>query len=231
MTSTKKIVSIIVPFYNEKDTLKKSIQNLLSQEFNKEIILINDGSGDGSEEIARSLLKEYKNIHLIENPINKGKGYALRLGIAKASGYLIGIFDADLEYSASDLEKLIEAMNDSNLDFACGSRFIGNASRSNIYFRTFWANKLMSLLFTYVHKNKITDIAVCLKVFKKEILQNIKLEKDGFAIEVELIAKALSKTTKYREIPISYNARSYEEGKKIVFLDGIKYIFAIFRYK
>jgi dolichol-phosphate mannosyltransferase len=224
-------VSIIVPFYNEKDTLEKSIRSLIAQEFNKEIILINDGSGDGSEKIARNLVREYKNIHLIENPVNKGKGFAVRLGIAKAKGYFVGIFDADLEYSASDLGNLIGCMNDSNLDFVCGSRFIGSASRSNIYFRTFWANKLMSLLFSYVHKNKITDIAVCLKVFKKEILQSIELEKDGFAIEVELIAKALSKTTKYKEVPISYNARSYEEGKKIVFLDGFKYIFAIFRYK
>ena len=109
--------------------------------------------------------------------------------------------------------------------------FLGSVIRKNIYFRTLYANKFLSLLFTYVYKNKITDIAVCLKVFKKEIIKSIDFEKDDFAIEVELIAKVLSKTNKYKEIPISYKGRSYKEGKKIKLVDGFKYILAIFRYK
>ena len=153
------------------------------------------------------------------------------MGIDNADGDVIAIYDADLEYSALDLSKLIECIRNKNLDFVCGSRFIGNEIRKNIYFRTLYANKFLSLLFTYVYKNKITDIAVCLKVFKKEIIKSIDFEKDDFAIEVELIAKVLSKTNKYKEIPISYKGRSYKEGKKIKLVDGFKYILAIFRYK
>ena len=231
MTFSENITSIIVPFFNEEATLKQSVENLISEDFNKEIILVNDGSTDKSKEIAETLAKEFKYIKLIDNNKNRGKGFAVRLGIDNADGDLVGIYDADLEYSAADLTNLIKCIKNDNLDFVCGSRFIGDQIRKNIYFRTLYANKLLSLLFTYVYKNKITDIAVCLKVFKKEIIKNIDFEKDDFAIEVELIAKVLSKTNKYKELPISYTGRSYEEGKKIKLIDGLKYILAIFRYK
>ncbi len=231
MTSSENITSIIVPFFNEEATIKQSVENLISEDFNKEIILVNDGSTDKSKEIAETIEKEFKYIKLIDNNKNRGKGFAVRLGIDNAGGDFIGIYDADLEYSAADLTNLINCIKNDNLDFVCGSRFIGNQMRKNIYFRTFYANKLLSFLFTYIYKNKITDIAVCLKVFKKEIIKNIDFEKDDFAIEVELIAKVLSKTNKYKELPISYTGRSYEEGKKIKLIDGLKYILAIFRYK
>tara|TARA_Y100000996_G_scaffold410203_1_gene392161 strand:+ start:85 stop:780 length:696 start_codon:yes stop_codon:yes gene_type:complete len=231
MSYSKNITSIIVPFYNEEASLEESILNLVSQEFKKEIILINDGSTDRSKEIGVELSEKFKYIKLIDNNRNRGKGFAVRLGIDNADGDVIAIYDADLEYSALDLSKLIECIRNKNLDFVCGSRFIGNEIRKNIYFRTLYANKFLSLLFTYVYKNKITDIAVCLKVFKKEIIKSIDFEKDDFAIEVELIAKVLSKTNKYKEIPISYKGRSYKEGKKIKLVDGFKYILAIFRYK
>tara|TARA_Y100000817_G_scaffold276012_1_gene237226 strand:- start:27 stop:722 length:696 start_codon:yes stop_codon:yes gene_type:complete len=231
MTFSENMTSIIVPFFNEEATLKQSVENLISEDFNKEIILVNDGSTDKSKEIAETIAKEFKYIKLIDNNKNRGKGFAVRLGIDNADGDLVGIYDADLEYSAADLTNLIKCIKNDNLDFVCGSRFIGDQIRKNIYFRTLYANKLLSLLFTYVYKNKITDIAVCLKVFKKEIIKNIDFEKDDFAIEVELIAKVLSKTNKYKELPISYTGRSYEEGKKIKLIDGLKYILAIFRYK
>ena len=231
MTFSGNITSIIVPFFNEEATIKKSVENLISEDFNKEIILVNDGSTDNSKKIAETFAKEFKHIKLINNNKNSGKGFAVRLGIDKADGDYVGIYDADLEYSAADLTNLIKCIKNDNLDFVCGSRFVGNQMRKNIYFRTLYANKLLSFLFTYIYKNKITDIAVCLKVFKKEIIKSIDFEKDDFSIEVELIAKVLSKTNKYKELPISYTGRSYEEGKKIKFIDGFKYILAIFRYK
>jgi len=223
--------SVIVPFYNEEASLEQSVENLISQEFNKEIILINDGSTDRSKEIAVNLTKKFKYVKLIDSNKNRGKGFAVRLGIDKANGDLVAIYDADLEYSASDLSNLIGYIRKKDLDFVCGSRFIGNEIRKNIYFRTLYANKLLSLLFSYVYKNKITDVATCLKVFKKEIIRNINFEKDDFSIEVELIAKVICKTNKYKELPISYRGRTYKEGKKIKFIDGFKYILAIFRYK
>tara|TARA_X000001036_G_scaffold98400_1_gene91296 strand:- start:39524 stop:40219 length:696 start_codon:yes stop_codon:yes gene_type:complete len=231
MIFQKNLSSIIVPFYNEEATLEKSVFKLVNEKFNKEIILVNDGSTDKSKDIASNLEQKYDSIRLINFKENRGKGFAVKTGMQESSGDIVGIFDADLEYSTEDLNDLIEFIRKENTDFVCGSRFIGDKDRKNIYLRTFIANKLMSLLFSYVYKNKITDVATCLKVFKREIIENINIEKDDFSIEIELIAKAISQTSDFKEIPISYNGRSYADGKKIKFLDGFKYIFAIFKFK
>jgi len=231
MIFQKNLSSIIVPFYNEEATLEKSVFKLVNEKFNKEIILVNDGSTDKSKDIASNLEQKYDSIRLINFKENRGKGFAVRTGIQESSGDIVGIFDADLEYSTEDLNDLIECIRKENTDFVCGSRFIGNKDRKNIYLRTFIANKLMSLLFSYVYKNKITDVATCLKVFKREVIEKINIEKDDFSIEIELLAKVISQTSNFKEIPISYNGRSYADGKKIKFLDGFKYIFAIFKFK
>ena len=231
MIFQKNLSSIIVPFFNEEATLEKSVFKLVNEKFNKEIILVNDGSTDKSKDIASNLEQKYDSIRLINFKENRGKGFAVKTGMQESSGDIVGIFDADLEYSTEDLNDLIEFIRKENTDFVCGSRFIGNKDRKNIYLRTFIANKLMSLLFSYVYKNKITDVATCLKVFKREIIEKINIEKDDFSIEIELIAKAISQTSDFKEIPISYNGRSYADGKKIKFLDGFKYIFAIFKFK
>jgi len=225
------LTSIIVPFYNEETLLEQSVLDLIREDFEKEIILVNDGSVDNSKFIALNLEKSYENITLLDSKENKGKGHAVQLGLKKASGELIGIYDADQEYSASDLKKLVDCIRTDDLDYICGSRFIGNIERSNIYLRTYIANKFLSYLFSYVHKVKITDIATCLKIFKKEVIEEFNFEKNDFSIEVELIARVASKTKKFKELPISYKGRSYQDGKKIKFIDGFKYIFAIFKYK
>ena len=231
MIFQKNLSSIIVPFYNEEATLEKSVFKLVNEKFNKEIILVNDGSTDKSKDIASNLEQKYDSIRLINFKENRGKGFAVKTGMQESSGDIVGIFDADLEYSTEDLNDLIEFIRKENTDFVCGSRFIGNKDRKNIYLRTFIANKLMSLLFSYVYKTKITDVATCLKVFKREVVEKINIEKFDFSIEIELIAKAISQTSNFKEIPISYNGRSYADGKKIKFLDGFKYIFAIFKFK
>jgi glycosyltransferase involved in cell wall biosynthesis len=225
------LTSIIVPFYNEENLLKQSVLDLVKEDFHKEIVLVNDGSVDNSKTIALDLEAEYENIILIDSKENKGKGFAIQLGLQNATGDLVGIYDADLEYSASDLKNLVDCVKNEDIDYACGSRFIGNIERNNIYLRTFIANKFLSYLFSFVHSIKITDIATCLKVFKKDVLSEFNFEKNDFSIEVELIARVSSKTKKYKELPISYSGRSYEQGKKIKVIDGLKYIFAIFKYK
>jgi len=227
----KHLTSIIVPFYNEEKLLEQSVLDLLREDFHKEIILVNDGSVDNSKIIALNLEESYENITLLDSKENKGKGHAVQLGFKKAAGDFIGIYDADQEYSSSDLKKLVDCIRTDDLDYICGSRFIGNRERSNIYLRTYIANKFLSYLFSYVHKVKITDIATCLKIFKKEVIGEFNFEKNDFSIEVELIARVTSKTKKFKELPISYKGRSYQDGKKIKFIDGFKYIFAIFKYK
>ena len=219
-----------MPFFNEEKTLEIAVLNLLKEDFASEIILVNDGSNDNSYQIALKLVNKYKNIILVNSKINKGKGHALKVGISKSTKKYIGILDADLEYSPNDLKKLFVNIELSEGDIACGSRFIGDFKRENIYLRTYFANKFLSKFFSTVHKQKVSDIATCLKVFRTDILQSIELKEKGFSIEVELLAKTLANSNKYSEIPIRYSARSYEDGKKIKFIDGLRYIVSILKF-
>ena len=221
--------SVIIPFFNEERTLETAVLNLLEEDFASEIILVNDGSYDNSYQIALKLVNKYKNIKLVNSKINKGKGHALKVGISKSTKKYIGILDADLEYSPNDLKRLFVNIELNDGDIACGSRFIGEFKRENLYLRTYFANKFLSKLFSTVHKQKVSDIATCLKVFRADILQSIELKEKGFSIEVELLAKTLANSNKYSEIPISYSARSYEDGKKIKFIDGFSYIVSILK--
>ena len=222
--------SVIIPFFNEERTLETAVLNLLEEDFASEIILVNDGSYDNSYQIALKLVNKYKNIKLVNSKINKGKGHALKVGISKSTKKYIGILDADLEYSPNDLKRLFVNIELNDGDIACGSRFIGEFKRENLYLRTYFANKFLSKLFSTVHKQKVSDIATCLKVFRADILQSIELKEKGFSIEVELLAKTLANSNKYSEIPIRYSARSYEDGKKIKFIDGLRYIVSILKF-
>ena len=206
--------TVIMPFFNEENTLEIAVTNLVNEDFASEIILVNDGSNDKSYEIASSLQTKHKFIKLIESKENKGKGHALKLGINVASKKFIGVLDADLEYSPNDLKNLFQEIDINNLDIVCGSRFIGDFKRDNIYVRTYLANKFLSMFFSIIHREKVTDIATCLKVFRKTLFDSIDLKANGFSIEVEILAKTLSKSDNFKEFPISYTARSYEEGKK-----------------
>ena len=222
--------TVIMPFFNEENTLEMAVTNLVNEDFASEIILVNDGSNDKSYEIASSLQNKHKFIKLIESKENKGKGHALKLGINVASKKFIGVLDADLEYSPNDLKNLFQEIDINNLDIVCGSRFIGDFKRDNIYVRTYLANKFLSMFFSIIHREKVTDIATCLKVFRKTLFDSIDLKANGFSIEVEILAKTLSKSDNFKEFPISYTARSYEEGKKIKLIDGFRYIYSIIRY-
>ena len=219
-----------MPFFNEENTLEIAVTNLVNEDFASEIILVNDGSNDKSYEIASRLQNKHEFVKLIESKENKGKGHALKLGINVASKKFIGVLDADLEYSPNDLKNLFQEIDINNLDIVCGSRFIGDFKRDNIYVRTYLANKFLSMFFSIIHREKVTDIATCLKVFRKNLFDSIDLKANGFSIEVEILAKTLSKSDNFKELPISYTARSYEEGKKIKLIDGFRYIYSIIRY-
>ena len=222
--------TVIMPFFNEENTLEMAVTNLVNEDFASEIILVNDGSNDKSYEIASRLQNKHEFVKLIESKENKGKGHALKLGINVASKKFIGVLDADLEYSPNDLKNLFKEIDINHLDIVCGSRFIGDFKRDNIYVRTYLANKFLSMFFSIIHREKVTDIATCLKVFRKTLFDSIDLKANGFSIEVEILAKTLSKSDNFKEFPISYTARSYEEGKKIKLIDGFRYIYSIIRY-
>jgi dolichol-phosphate mannosyltransferase len=223
--------TVIMPFFNEENTLEIAVTNLVNEDFASEIILVNDGSNDKSYEIATSLQNKHEFIKLIESKENIGKGHALKLGINEASKKYIGVLDADLEYSPNDLKNLFREIDINNFDIVCGSRFIGDYMRNNIYVRTYLANKFLSMFFSIIHKEKVTDIATCLKVFRKSLFDSIDLKANGFSIEVEILAKTLAKSDNFKEFPISYTARSYEDGKKIKLIDGFRYIYSILKFK
>ena len=224
-------LGVIVPFYNEKNTLSKSIDRLLAENIFSQIILSDDNSNDGSEKIAQQYEETNKNIKYVKSSTNKGKGNALNNAKNHITTKFVVIHDADLEYFPEDIVEMFEAAKLNPESLIIGSRFIGNKERINIYRRTYIANKLMSLFFSYVNFCKISDIATCYKMMLTDIFKEIELYENGFSIEIEIVSKFLRKYKSIIEIPIKYEGRSYEEGKKIKPKDGIMYLINTIKYK
>ena len=225
-------LDVIVPFYNEERYLKQSVERLLRAKIHNKIYLVNNNSTDSSINIAKKFASESQDIEYIETSSQAGKGVAIREAIPYLNGTHVVIHDADLEYFPDDIIEM-KRISQENIDtMMIGSRFIGNKTRENNYKRTIAANKLLSFFFSIVHSQKISDIATCYKLLPTNILKEIELKEDGFAIEVEITAKFLkANNSKILEVPIKYEGRTYAEGKKITTLDGLKYIFASLIYK
>lgn len=224
-----KNLSVLVPFFNEEKTLFKSISNLISANVSNEIILINDNSTDNSLKIAEELVSKNECVELINSDKNLGKGNAISLGLKKVNSDFVIVHDADLEYNPVDIKKILESipkMQNTNT-VVLGSRFIGDINRENIYLRTYLANKLFSFLFSLFNNFKVSDVATCYKLISRDIYKNIEIEKNGFDFEIEILHKALEHCKYYKEVPISYSGRSYEDGKKIKLVDGFRYLKAI----
>ena len=225
-------LTAIVPFYNEEATIQISIENLLKVSQISQVILVDDCSTDSSLKIAKEFLKRNNEILILQTTKNAGKGAAVRLALNSVNSEYVIVHDADLEYNPQDILPMMKlAESNKNIDVVLGSRFIGNKTRRNIYLRTFFANKFLSFLFSILNRRKVTDVATCYKLIKSEIYQNIELTKNGFEYEIEILSKALEYSSDFAEVPIDYNARTYQEGKKIKFSDGFKYILCIFKYR
>lgn len=223
-------VSIIVPCYNELNTIEEIVLRILKYvKYDKEIIIVDDGSSDGTEDIIRNKLSSQVS-KLIQNDKNYGKGYSVRKGIQAATGDIIVIQDADLEYHPSDLNKLIDPIKNGFADVVYGSRFISTEERRVLnywhsignYFLTFLSN-----IFTNIN---LKDMEVGYKVFKSEVLKNIDLKENRFGFEPEVTAKISNKNMRIFEVGIKYFGRNYSEGKKINWKDGISAIRCIFQY-
>ncbi len=222
-------LTVIVPFYNEQDLLLKSVSRLIEQKIADNILLIDDSSNDNSYQIAESIQANNPHIKLLKTEKNLGKGGAIKLGIENTESDYIIVHDADLEYDPKNIKAAVDLANKQNQEkiVILGSRFIGDIDRKNLYRRTYIANKFLSFLFSIFSKTKVSDVATCYKLISRDIYKNIELTKNGFEFEVEILSKSLKLAKTYLEIPINYEGRSYEEGKKIKFSDGFKYIFAI----
>ena len=223
----KLLLSIIIPAYNEVDFIGDVIRRVQETPYEKEIIIVDDGSVDGTRDILKNLKEP--NITVVLQEVNQGKGAALRAGFARAKGDIVIIQDADLEYDPRDYPKLLEPILEGKADVVYGSRFLGGPHRV-LYFWHYIGNMAVTLLSNMFTNLNLTDMETGYKVFKREVLKDITIESNRFGFEPEITAKIAKGRFKVYEIPISYYGRSYEEGKKITWRDGIKAFFTILKY-
>jgi glycosyltransferase involved in cell wall biosynthesis len=224
-------LSVIIPCYNEENTLKSILDKVSNQNFiEKEIIVIDDFSTDNSRKILANYQQDQENVKIIYNLQNKGKGYSIRQGLKLATGDIILIQDADLEYSPDDYKNLIKPILDGNADVVFGSRFIGSQETRVLYFWHTLGNRFLTLLSNMLTNLNLTDMECCYKVFKKDVIKNINLREDRFGFEPEITAKISKKNLRIYEIGVKYFGRKYEDGKKITWKDGFAAIFCIIYY-
>ena len=224
-------ISVIIPCFNELNTITKIVELIRKNDkFRAEIIAVDDFSTDGSRDILKDLYNNDKIDHLVLNNKNFGKGYSLRQGIKKVTNDIILIQDADLEYEPSDYEKLIKPIIHNNADVVYGSRFIGSGEKRVLYFWHTVGNKILTIMSNIFTNLNLTDMECCYKVFKTEVIKNLKLEENRFGFEPEITAKISKKDLKIYEVGIRYNGRKYSDGKKITWKDGFSAIRCIIKY-
>jgi len=222
-------VSVIIPCFNEKETLTKILKKVQNSKIDiKEIIIIDDHSTDGTVEILESIQNPLIKIHY--HTKNKGKGAALRTGFSKATGDICIVQDADLEYDPDDYPRLIKPILDDKADVVFGSRFQGGAPHRVVYFWHRIGNGFLTLLSNILTDLDLSDMETCYKVFKREVIQSIRIQENRFGFEPEITAKIAKKNLRIYEVGIAYYGRTYSEGKKITWKDGIRAIYCIFKY-
>jgi len=231
MIKFKKKLSIIIPVYNEKNTIEKLLNKIhkLADIKKKEIIVVDDASYDGSANILRK--NKNKITKLIHHKKNMGKGSAIRSGIKLATGSVILIQDADLEYNPNDYKVLLQPFIETDADVVYGTRFKGGKYSRLHFFWHYLANKILTTITNIVTNLNMSDMETGYKLFRSEVIKGINLKENSFGIEPEITIKLAKKRCIFYEVPISYNGRSYEEGKKITMLDAFRAIYCIFKYK
>jgi glycosyltransferase involved in cell wall biosynthesis len=241
-------ISVVIAAYNEKATIEEILRRVLDVEIHKEVIIVDDCSTDGTRQILENMASRKTNgefgvaaqdggdrvalqdLRFYFQPHNQGKGAALRKGFAEATGEIILVQDADLEYDPRDYGKLLEPIVDGRADVVYGSRFLGGPQRVH-YFWHYVANRVLTLLSDISTNLKLTDMETCYKVFRREVLKGIEIKSDRFGFEPEITAKVAKGKWRIYEVPISYAGRTYEEGKKITWKDGVQALWCIIRFK
>jgi len=226
-------LTIVIPSYNEKGTIEKIAQKVWSVDMGCEceLVFVDDCSTDGTREVLEGLVAEQPAWRLICHERNQGKGAALRTGFAVASGDVVAIQDADLEYDPADLRTLIEPIRDGYADVVYGSRFLGGGPHRVVFFWHYVGNRFLTTFSNMMTDLNLTDMEVCYKVFRKEVLDKIRIKENRFGFEVEITAKVARGDWRIYEVPIAYYGRSYGEGKKITWKDGVRALWCILKYR
>ncbi len=221
-------ISILIPVYNEKNSLLEILKRVEEVDFGleKEIILIDDFSTDGTKDLYSQISHK-----ILYHDKNKGKGAALRTGLKEATGDIIIIQDADLEYNPEDYKPLVDLVIKDCADVVYGSRLANTQNHENFLFLSFLANTVLSFLTRLLFGVYISDMETCYKVFRADVIKDIEIESNRFDFEPEITAKVLKKDIRYMESPISYNARTNAEGKKIGWKDGVQAIWTLIKYR
>jgi len=223
-------LSVVIPVFNEAGTIEEILRRIRSVPLEKEMIVIDDYSTDGTVDLLKKIEKTQDDVKVYYHDCNRGKGAALRTGFAGVTGDVVIIQDADLEYNPREYPNLLEPILDGRADVVYGSRFLGGPHRV-LFFWHYIGNKFLTLLSNAMTNLNLTDMETCYKAFRKEVLNGLSVKSDRFGFEPEFTMKIARKRCRIYEVPISYSGRTYDEGKKINWKDGIAAIYTILRYR
>jgi glycosyltransferase involved in cell wall biosynthesis len=225
---TNPLLTVVMPVYNELATVEEVVRRVLALPLRVQLVVVDDCSTDGTSDLL-ARLRNGLDFTLLRQPVNQGKGAALRLGFAHVAGDLVVIQDADLEYSPEELPGLIELICDGRADVVYGSRFLG---RHRVFlFTHYLGNRFLTTLTNVLYNTMLTDMETCYKVMRAEVLRSMTLQSNGFGIEPELTAKIFKRRLRVYEVPISYDGRGYDEGKKIGWRDGVVAVWILIKYR